>query len=165
VLNLFAYTGMLGRAAEAAGAAHVVQVDESERALAFAAEHHVADPSVHRFVPADVFAWLPTAELGEPFDLVIVDPPAMTSRKNQVPGVLAAYTRLYRAAAKHVAPGGAVIAACCTSRIDRTAFRDTVRAALGDAFRLERELQPEPDHPVRFAQADYLKITVWRRSP
>ena len=156
VLNLFAYTGMLGRAAEAAGAAEIVHVDASARALQFAAAHHVADPARHRFVEADVFDWLP--QHAETYDLVIADPPAMTSRKAQVPAALAAYRRLYTAAARLVRPGGALVAACCTSRIERAVFRKTVRNALGEKFAIASELPPEPDHPVGFPQADYLKI-------
>ncbi len=34
--------------------------------------------------------------------------------------------------------------------------------ALGDEFRRELDIPPEPDHPVGFAQADYLKIELWR---
>jgi 23S rRNA (cytosine1962-C5)-methyltransferase len=162
VLNLFAYTGMLGRAAEAAGAASIVQVDASAPALAFAAAHHVDDAARHAFVTADVFAWLPAQEPA-PHDLVIVDPPSMTSSVAQVPSVLAAYRKLYRTAARHVGPGGALVAACCTSRIERAIFHRTVREVLGSAFTLERELPPEPDHPVGFPQADYLKIAWWRR--
>jgi 23S rRNA (cytosine1962-C5)-methyltransferase len=162
VLNLFSYTGMLGRAAETAGAAQIVQVDQSERALTFAAAHHVTEIAKHRFVAADVFPWLPGLAASEMFDLVIADPPAMTSRKEQVGKVLAAYRRLYRAAAGHVRPGGALVAACCTSRIDRTVFRRTVRDVLGERFALEREFPAETDHPVGFPQADYLKILWWR---
>lgn len=160
VLNTFAYTGMLGRAAEAAGAAEIVHVDQSEGSLAFAAAHHVGDPARHRFVTADVFQWLPTAEGG--YDLVIIDPPAMASRMAQVPVVLAAYRKLYKAAARLVRPGGLVVAACCTSRIERAVFHKTVRAALGEGFTRELELPAEADHPVTFAQADYLKIALWR---
>ena len=158
VLNLFAYTGMLGRSAELAGARSITQVDQSARALAFAAQHHTGDAAKHEFIVADVFDWLPALPDADQFELVIVDPPAMTSKQAQVPGVLAAYRKLYRAAARHVHPGGAVIAACCTSRIDRAAFKRTVREALGPGFVLERDLPPEPDHPVGFPQADYLKI-------
>ncbi|HSK04024.1 MAG TPA: class I SAM-dependent methyltransferase, partial [Kofleriaceae bacterium] len=165
VLNLFAYTGMLGRAAEAAGAATIVQVDASERALAFAAAHHVVDPARHRFVTADVLAWLPALPPeGDGFDLVIVDPPSMTSRKAQVPAVLAAYRKLYRAAARQVRDGGVLVAACCTSRVPREAFHRVVGEALGAGFAMERELPPEPDHPIGFPEADYLKIGWWRRA-
>jgi 23S rRNA (cytosine1962-C5)-methyltransferase len=158
VLNLFAYTGMLGRAAERAGAAEIVHADQSARALELARAHHVDDPAKHRFIELDLFEALPEGQ----FDLVIVDPPAMTSRRDQVPRVLAAYRRLYAAARERVAPGGALVAACCTSRIERRVFRDTVAAALGDGFALERDLPAEPDHPVGFPQADYLKIGWWR---
>jgi 23S rRNA (cytosine1962-C5)-methyltransferase len=164
VLNLFAYSGMLGRAAERAGAGAIVQVDASERALAFAAAHHVDDPTRHSFLAADVFAWLASYPAA-PFDLVIVDPPAMTSRTAQVPSALAAYRKLYRAAARQVRPGGALVAACCTSRIERGVFHRTVREALGSEFALIREIPPEPDHPVGFPQADYLKIGWWTRTP
>ena len=164
VLNLFAYTGMLGRAAEAAGAATIVQVDQSARALAFARAHHVVDAARHTFVEADIFADVPALASSEPFELVIVDPPAMTSRKSQVPAVLAAYRKLYRAARALVRPGGALVAACCTSRVERAVFHRTVREALGADFAMERELPVELDHPVAFPQADYLKIAWWRRA-
>jgi 23S rRNA (cytosine1962-C5)-methyltransferase len=160
VLNTFAYTGMLGRAAEAAGAASITQVDQSERALAFAAAHHVVDASKHTFVTADVFEWLPFHN--DKYDVVICDPPSMTSKKAQVPNVLAAYKKLYRAAERLVAPGGLLVSACCTSRVERKQFHSTVRAALPERFTLERDLPPEPDHPVGFPQADYLKILLWR---
>jgi 23S rRNA (cytosine1962-C5)-methyltransferase len=163
VLNLFAYSGMLGRAAEVAGAQAIVQVDASERALAFAAAHHTADPAHHTFITADVFEWLPSFA-AEPFDLVIVDPPAMTSKASQVPSVLAAYRKLYRAAAPHVRAGGRLIAVCCTSRIERAVFHRTVGEALGPRFTWDHETSPEPDHPVGFPQADYLKIGWWSAS-
>jgi 23S rRNA (cytosine1962-C5)-methyltransferase len=157
VLNLFAYTGMLGRCAEAAGATTIVQVDQSQRALDFAREHHVIDPAKHQFIVDDIFERMPTGD----FDLVIVDPPAMTSRKSQVPKVLAAYRKLYRAARERVRPGGLLVAACCTSRIERAAFHRVVRDTT--AFAMERELPAEVDHPVGFKEADYLKIALWRR--
>ncbi|MBA2544803.1 MAG: class I SAM-dependent rRNA methyltransferase [Deltaproteobacteria bacterium] len=164
VLNLFAYTGMLARAAEHAGAQSITSVDASERALAFAAEYHVDDRERHQFVTADVFEWLPALSESEQFDLVIVDPPSMTSNKTQVPGALNAYRKLYKAAARHVRPSGAIVAACCTSRIERAEFHHAVSEALGHRFKKTRELTPEVDHPVGFPQADYLKIAWWRRT-
>ncbi len=164
VLNLFSYTGMLARAAEAAGATSITSVDASERALAFAAEYHAQDRERHTFITADVFDWLPALSEAETYDLVIVDPPSMTSNKSQVPGALAAYRRIYKAAARHVRPNGAIVAACCTSRIERAEFHHAVSEALGHRFKKTRELTPEVDHPVGFPQADYLKIAWWRRT-
>ncbi|MEO7731190.1 MAG: hypothetical protein ABIY55_09480, partial [Kofleriaceae bacterium] len=90
--------------------------------------------------------------------------PPMTSKANQVPTVLAAYRKLYRAAARLVRPGGRLVAACCTSRIERPAFHKAVREALGQEFSLDHEIPPEADHPVGFPQADYLKLAWWTRS-
>jgi 23S rRNA (cytosine1962-C5)-methyltransferase len=167
VLNLFAYTGMLGRCAERAGAREIWQVDASAAALELAARHHVDDASRHRMIVADVFEWLPALAsdpaAAQGFELVIVDPPSMTSRRAQVPGALAAYRKLYRAAAPHVAAGGTLVAACCTSRITREEFRKTVTAALGTDFEAIGELPPEVDHPVSFPDSDYLKILLFRR--
>jgi 23S rRNA (cytosine1962-C5)-methyltransferase len=165
VLNLFAYTGMLGLAAEHAGAARIVQVDRTP-ALGTATLHHVRDRAKHELVTADIFDWLPRATGA--YDLVIVDPPSMTSRIEQVPGVLATYRRLHKAAAARVAPGGALVLACCTSRVTRAQFR----AVVGNLpppdnagrWQLEADLPAEIDHPVGFAEADYLKIMILRRA-
>lgn len=162
VLNLFSYSGMLGRAAEHAGAKEIVQVDASAEALALAARHHIGDPAKHRFVEADVFTWLPAQSAGGDFQLVIVDPPSMTSRRAQVPAALAAYKKLYRAAAAQVAPGGVLVAACCTSRITREELRKAV-GAIGPSFEAIGELPAEVDHPVTFSESDYLKILLFRR--
>ncbi|KAB2892565.1 MAG: class I SAM-dependent rRNA methyltransferase, partial [Kofleriaceae bacterium] len=148
-----------------AGAAHIVQVDRAADALALARRHHVRDPAKHELVTADVFDWLPRAT-GE-LDLVIVDPPSMTSRIEQVPGVLATYRRLHKAAAARVVSGGALVLACCTSRVTRAQFRavvGTLTSAPGGPWHLEADLPPEIDHPVGFAEADYLKIMILRRA-
>jgi 23S rRNA (cytosine1962-C5)-methyltransferase len=163
VLNLFAYSGMLGRAAEQAGATSITHVDASESALAFARDHHAVDATKHAYVTADIFQWLPALAAEELYDLVIVDPPSMTSIKAQVPAVLAGYKKLYRAAAPHVKPGALLVAACCTSRVERAEFHATVANTLGPGFEHVLDVPPELDHPVAFPQADYLKIEIWRR--
>ncbi|MBP9085163.1 MAG: class I SAM-dependent rRNA methyltransferase [Kofleriaceae bacterium] len=161
VLNLFAYSGMLARCAERAGAKLIVNVDSSATALAFARQHHCDDVAKQEFITADIFQWL--YQHHDTYDLVIVDPPAMTSRREQVPGVLATYRRMYQHARTLVSPNGTVVAACCTGRITRAEFTATVTAALGSEFALTTTLAPEPDHPVSFDQADYLKILLFRR--
>jgi 23S rRNA G2069 N7-methylase RlmK/C1962 C5-methylase RlmI len=164
VLNLFAYTGTLAQSAAAAGAAEIWNVDQAAAALAFARDHHAGGAAAQRFIDADVFDWLPhagasVADLGR-FDLVIVDPPSMTSRAVQAPRVLDSYRRLYHAARALLAPGGRLVVACCTSRISRGAFRDTADRALSD-LRCVADLPPEPDHPVAFPESDYLKVRVY----
>jgi 23S rRNA (cytosine1962-C5)-methyltransferase len=163
VLNLFAYTGTLGRAAEAAGAREIWQVDRSVAALELGEQFHAADPDKYTWIAADIFEWLPELPATEQFDLVIVDPPSMTSRIAQVPDVLSTFGRLYKMAARHVAPGGAIAACDCTSRVSRGTFRNVVGGALGKGYALDTELATEVDHPVGFPEADYLKILLFHR--
>jgi 23S rRNA G2069 N7-methylase RlmK/C1962 C5-methylase RlmI len=162
VLDLFAYTGGNGLACERAGATSILHVDASEDALLFGEAHHTLDPAKHSWLEADIFEWLPAFDRHEKFDVVIVDPPSMTSNMDQVPRVLAAYKKLYTQTKSHVTDGGLLVACCCTSRVNRGSFRKTVGDALGGGFALERELTPEIDHPVGFPQADYLKILIFR---
>jgi 23S rRNA (cytosine1962-C5)-methyltransferase len=160
VLNLFSYTGWLGLVAERAGADLVWNVDSSAAALELAARH--AGPR-QRFTTADVFDWLPGLA-DDPFDLVIADPPPMTSRMDQVERALTAYRRLYGAIGRRIAAGGRVVACCCTSRVSERDFRRAVAGGLGPGFQFERRLPSEIDHPVGFAEADYLKILLFARS-
>jgi 23S rRNA (cytosine1962-C5)-methyltransferase len=163
VLDLFSYSGTLGAAAEIAGASRIWHVDSSRAALDLGLEAHRLDPEKHRYIEADVFEWLKALAPEERFDLAIADPPSMTSRTAQVPSVLRAYDALYKKLATHVNPGGTVIACCCTSRVDPDAFLAAARRALGRDFRYLSRLPPELDHPVRFKEADYLKILIFRR--
>jgi 23S rRNA G2069 N7-methylase RlmK/C1962 C5-methylase RlmI len=164
VLNLFAYTGTLGLACEHAGATDIWQVDRSMAALELGEQFHARQADHHTWICADVFDWLPAVARDEQFDVAIVDPPSMTSRMDQVPQVLASYKRLYKRVAPHVPPGGLLVACCCTSRVPRQTFLATVAGALGADFQLEADLPHEADHPVGFREADYLKVTLWRRA-
>jgi 23S rRNA (cytosine1962-C5)-methyltransferase len=167
VLDLFSYTGALGVAAARAGAAEIWHVDTSRAALDFGAAHHRASAAPgceHRWIQADIFDWLPRMDRGERFDVIIVDPPLMTSRIADVPQVLAAYRRLYKGVREHLAPGGHLVACCCTSRITYDELRRALDRALGPRLAFTERLPPEPDHPVGFAEADYLKILVYAES-
>jgi 23S rRNA (cytosine1962-C5)-methyltransferase len=164
VLDLFSYTGSLGLAAAAAGATEVVHVDASAGALRFGATHHALGPARHAWLAGDLFRGLPVDLAGQSFDVVIVDPPQMTSRVDQVPRALAAYRRLYARVERHVAAGGSLYACCCTARIGLAELRRTLEEAL-PGFVLVARIPPEADHPVGFAQADYLKVLHSRRVP
>ncbi len=87
----------------------------------------------------------------------------MTSAVRDIPSALAAYRKLYRSVRSRVAVGGTIAAICCTSRINRHAFTTVVRDTLGNQFSHSLEIPAEPDHPAAFAEADYLKVSLWKR--
>jgi len=161
VLNLFSYTGTLGLAAELAGAKEIWNVDIAQGALDTAKKYHVLSEKKHRFIRADIFEWLKTLPEKEKFDLVIIDPPQMTSQTKQVPIVLKAYRQLYREGLKHLNPRGVIVGACCTSRVSRKIFKETVCPILMPPLNLIKTLSPEDDHPVGFAEGDYLKVLMF----
>lgn len=163
VLNLFSYTGTLGAAAEMGGAKEIWNVDLSDGALEFAKQHHALDPKRHRWIKADVFEWLKKLSPREKFDLVIVDPPMMASRVDQVGTALGAYKKIYQSVLEHLTPRAQVIACCCTSRIPRKRFRQEVDRYLGGSLRFKKMLGTEDDHPVGFPEGDYLKILIYAR--
>lgn len=84
LLNLFAYTGSFSVAGALAGAS-TCSVDLSKKALARARDNFAAngiDPSGHRFIAEDVFAFLPRlARRGGRFDWIILDPPTFSRGK------------------------------------------------------------------------------------
>ena len=85
----------------------------------------------------------------------------MASQMDQVPQALAVYRRIYRQLLPHLKPGGVMIACCCTSRISPERFEQVVRQALGGA-KVWQRIPMELDHKPGFAEANYLKILVFR---
>ncbi|MFO7742248.1 MAG: class I SAM-dependent rRNA methyltransferase [Anaerolineae bacterium] len=168
VLNVFAYTGAFSVYAAWGGARQVVDVDASAPALA-AAERNLAHnrhvPAVasvlHETVVDDAFEALARmGESGRRFDLVIVDPPAFARTRAQIDRALSAYKSLTELSLDVLSPGGTLVQASCSSRVDAERFFDTVHGAARRAGRPLRELERTGhplDHPVTFDEGAYLK--------
>ncbi len=168
VLDLFCYLGGFGVQAVVAGATEAVCVDSSGAALGglekSAALNGIAD-RVHP-VRGDVFDVLKQlAQDGERFDLVIADPPAFARRKRDLKAAVEAYRRLNRLAMRIMGPEGILVAASCSSHVDRRGFLDTLRHAARGAARRLTVLESGgqgPDHPIHPAmpETDYLKSYI-----
>ncbi|MBX3168345.1 MAG: class I SAM-dependent rRNA methyltransferase [Candidatus Eremiobacteraeota bacterium] len=159
VINLFSYTGAIGLACCQGGAREVLNVDAAQASLDFGAKYHNAP--AQKWICADIFRWLPELPKNDLYDWIIVDPPSMASQMDQVPQALAVYRRIYRQLLPHLKPGGVIVACCCTSRISPERFEQVVRQALGGA-KVWQRLPMELDHKPGFAEANYLKILVFR---
>lgn len=85
VLNLFAYTGSLGVAALAGGAARIVHIDQKAPPLRRARENHARNGQTlddRSFVCGNIYAHLPrAARTGQRFGGIILDPPPQLPRK------------------------------------------------------------------------------------
>ncbi len=163
VLNLFSYTGAFSLRAAAAGAASVVSVESSPRALELAAANVALNPAIDAsrlsWVREDVFDWLPTAGR---FGLVIADPPPFARRRAEIEGALRGYLSLNQGALHSLEPGGILLSFSCSGAVDRDSFRAVLEEAAlrsGRSVRFLRELHADIDHPVAggHPEGEYLK--------
>ena len=177
VLNLFAYSGAFSLYAARGGARRVVSQDLSVPALAEAADnfarnsdHPLVAAGQHELLQGDAFEVLKTLRTADrqapqTFDLIVVDPPSFASSKEEVPGALRAYKRLVRDALGLLRPGGTLVMASCTARVTPQQFYDTVFSSAAVAGRPLQEIARTGhalDHPVGFAQGEYLKCLFAR---
>jgi len=165
VLDVFCCHGGFSVQAAIGGARHVHSVDLSPHATEAARRHVAANAPVdHRTSTGDAFEVMAElGERGERFDIVVVDPPSFASRRDAVPGALRAYTRLTHLALDLVAPGGLLLQASCSSRIDADQFEATVSTAAERAGRPLGSVEitgHDIDHPIGFSEGAYLKAVV-----
>lgn len=99
------------------------------------------------------------------YDLVIVDPPSFAQNQANVERAVRAYGKLTRLAVALVRPGGTLVQASCSSRVDADTFAHTVHDAArrtGRGFHEVRRTGHALDHPIGFAQGAYLKAIIAR---
>lgn len=158
VLNAFAYSGSFGVYAAAGGAAEVVSIDTSARALALAEESWKLNdlPAAGvRFVAEDVFKFLRQGD--DTYDLLILDPPALVKHRRDVTKGGRAYKDLNLQGFRRAAPGALVLTFTCSQHVDALLFRKIVHGAAVDAGRgaqIIQTLGPGPDHPTSLAQPE-----------
>ena len=173
VVDVFAATGGFSVHAAAGGARSVLSVDLSAPTLAAATrnmERNHEQPGVractHSVRVGDAFEVMADlARQDRRFGLVVVDPPSFAQRQSNVEGALRAYGRLTQLALGLVTAGGVLVQASCSSRVPAPAFFDAVESAALAADRPLRALTRtghDIDHPVGFAQGEYLKAGFWQ---
>jgi 23S rRNA (cytosine1962-C5)-methyltransferase len=175
VLNLFAHTGAFSLYAARGGAQEVVSVDISDPALRQAERHFELNSDdalvagcTHVTIRGDVFKLLgDTLNRGEPFDTIVVDPPSFAKAAAQRSRALKAYGNLTRMTLPLLRPGGLLVQASCSTRVDSEGFFSTVLTAARDAGSPLKEIARTGhplDHPVGFPEGAYLKC-LWARLP
>jgi len=157
VLDAFTYRGGFAVHAGAGGAARVVAVDSSARALAAAERNWTRNGlgAGAAFVESDVARFLRKCD--ETYDLLILDPPALVKQRKDSARGARAYKDLQLRALRRAAPGALVVTFSCSQHVDAELFRKIVCAGAADARReiqLLRHLGPGPDHPTALAHVE-----------
>jgi 23S rRNA (cytosine1962-C5)-methyltransferase len=170
VLDAYGYVGSFAMAAARGGATDVLSVDESalasEVGASCARDNGFAD--LVRFQRADARKVL--AELSDPFDIVILDPPRLAPTRSAREAALMHYAKLASLGCRAVKPGGLLVFCSCSSAVDLFALTRALatgaQRANVNATVLERHFQAA-DHPVpaAFPEGLYLKALIARIEP
>ena len=168
VLSAYCYTGAFEVCAAHAGAKSVTGWDSSESALAQARRHHERNPSgvPATYEAADVPQRLRLArDRRESWDLIVLDPPRLVTRREGLDKGLRAYKDVNLLAMKLLRPGGILATFSCSGLVDMAEFRKMVGWAAHDSERRVRILETlgQPaDHPipVEAPECEYLKGLV-----
>jgi 23S rRNA (cytosine1962-C5)-methyltransferase len=162
VLNTFSYTGGFSIYALKNGAKNVDSVDVSKPALDILdrnIEINGINGQNHQSKNVDTLDFLKNCN---PYDVVILDPPAyaksITKRHNAVQG----YKRLNIMGLEKVKPGGFLFTFSCSQVIDKQLFYQTIMAAAIESKRnikVLHHLSQGADHPVNIfhPEGSYLK--------
>ncbi|MEK6607440.1 MAG: class I SAM-dependent rRNA methyltransferase [Myxococcota bacterium] len=164
VLDLHAYAGGFALHAARGGAASVVAVDVSRRAVERARENALTNGLAILAVEADAFHYLEAAPR-ESFDLVACDPPKFARARKDLDAALKGYRRLNALAMAAVARGGVLLTCSCSQLVSEEDFQRVIAGAAVDARRTARLLRVShqaQDHlvPVGFPEGQYLKC-LW----
>lgn len=165
VLNMFSYTGGFSVYAQSGGAELVHSVDSSASAIDFVKENMTLNfrNANQQAISADAFKYL--EELKNPYDLIILDPPAFAKHQNVLHNALQGYKRLNQQALEKIQPGGILFTFSCSQVVSKENFRKSVFAAAANAKRNVRilyQLSQPTDHPVNIyhPEGEYLKGLV-----
>jgi len=164
VLNAFSYTGGFSVYAARGGAKEVVSLDASKPALDSAQRNFALNFGTderHQIILGDAFEIMAKMRKeSRLFDLVNIDPPSFAHKKSQIEGAIRAYKKLTQLGLNLLAPNGIFVQASCSSRVDTELFFNTIHLAARQAGKPLREIERTShalDHPIGFAEGEYLK--------
>lgn len=146
VLNTFAYTGSLGVAAQAAGAARVVHLDLKREFLNVAKTSYTLNGFPIRkadFISGDF--WPAVSQLikqHELFDCVMLDPPFFAETNKGVVDMEKNYARLLNKVRPLVADGGCLVAVNNALYVSGADYLRTLESACEDGYLTIEELLP-----------------------
>ncbi len=158
LLDLCCYTGGFSVAAAKAGASRVIGVDMDEEALETARQNAKLNRVKIDFFHQDIFNYL--KQTHDRFDVVVLDPPKMTSDREELAKALRNYHDMNRLASRVVRPGGLFVTCSCTGLVSESEFLRTVQQASERELRTFRITGAGPDHPVSnlYPEGRYLKV-------
>lgn len=168
VLNCFSYSGAFTVYAFGGLAKEVISLDSSRAALEMAEKNLTLNgftAASDALLKADAFAYL--KECGTGFDIVVLDPPSLAHKRNDVMAATGGYKFLNLHAFRLLKPGGLLFTFSCSQHISADLFQKVIFGAAVDARRtvaILKRLGHPMDHPVSLhhPEGEYLKGLILR---
>ena len=166
VLDCFSYTGGFGINALVGGAKSVTFVDSSALALDCVRDNlrlNQLNLDIIKLIDQDVFKYMRTLrDIGETFDLIILDPPKFAPTSVQAEKAARGYKDINLLALKLLKPGGYLFTFSCSGGVSEELFQKIVTGAALDAgveAVILKHMYQAADHPValNFPEGAYLK--------
>ena len=165
-LNCFCYTGGFSVYALAGGAREVCSIDSSERAVALADANvrlNFGEEAPHTSLAVDAVEYL--KDIGDRYDMIILDPPAFAKHHKVLGNAMQGYKRLNARALAQIKSGGLLFTFSCSQAVSKELFRTTVFSAAaiaGRKVRILHQLTQPADHPINIyhPEGEYLKGLV-----
>ncbi|MCG6156685.1 class I SAM-dependent rRNA methyltransferase [Rubinisphaera margarita] len=163
VLDLCCYTGGFSMQAGVLGnAADVTGVDLDEEAIAIAKANANLNQQKIRFTHADVFPYMRDMLRNEKrYEVVILDPPKLISRRDEFDEGRKKYFDLNRLACQLVKPGGLLLTCSCSGLMPPEEFSKTIAASIPSdrSGQFLYKWGAAGDHPVatHCPETEYLK--------
>lgn len=167
VLNTFCYSGGFSLYALQAGAKQVDSLDSSTKAIELVEENLKINSfqGEHKTIIADAVKYI--NEIGNDYDVIILDPPAFAKHKNKRHQAIKAYTRLNANAIRQIKKGGVIFTFSCSQVVDNFQFEKAVIAAAikcNRAVKIIGRMGQPADHPINafHPEGNYLKGLILR---
>ena len=157
MLNTFAYTGSLGVAAKAGGAARVVQLDLSRAFLNIGKDSYLRNGfgvQPRDFISGDF--WPQISHLkkeGARFDCVIVDPPLFSRTRHGTVDLVEANQRLLNKVRPLIHDGGMLVTISNALFVSGAAYIQMLEALCADGYLSLETLIPVPQDFIGYTQA------------
>jgi len=166
VLNLFCYTGGFSAYAMRGKAELVHSVDSSSKAIDLTKANmdlNFPGDNRHRAFAEDAFLYLEKTD--QPYDMIILDPPAFAKHRNVLRNALQGYKKLNALAFEKIQPQGIIFTFSCSQVVSKDDFRLTVFSAAAQSKRnvkILHQLTQQPDHPINIyhPEGEYIKGLV-----
>ena len=163
VLNTFCYSGGFSLYALEAGAASVISLDASAKAIDLVnanIELNKMQDLQHEAIVGETLPYLKANE--DEFDIIVLDPPAFAKSMNAKHKALQGYQKINELALKKIKKNGLLFTYSCSQVITRDLFYNMLVAAgiaVCREIQVIHQMTQSPDHPINLfhPESNYLK--------